>query len=138
MRMCDWGSDCCSSDLVRRHLLKHSGRETILSFGIKRKKFNELSLKQLFRQLPGIVPEADRAFLASFEGMMVAGDYAFVHAGIDPGLPLSQQRRADLLWIRERFLRHPGPFEKVIVHGHPIFDKEIGRASCRERVCQYV
>lgn len=108
---------------VLRHFLKHGGRETILSFGIKRKKFNELSLKQLFRQLPGIVPEADRAFLASFEGMMVAGDYAFVHAGIDPGLPLSQQRRADLLWIRERFLRHPGPFEKVIVHGHTIFDK---------------
>lgn len=108
---------------VLRHFLKHGGRETILSFGIKRKKFNELSLKQLFRHLPGIVPEADRAFLASFEDMMVAGDYAFVHAGIDPGLPLSQQRRADLLWIRERFLRHPGPFEKVIVHGHTIFDK---------------
>ncbi|MBA4164992.1 MAG: serine/threonine protein phosphatase [Erythrobacter sp.] len=108
---------------VLRHFLKHGGRETILSFGIKRKKFNELSLKQLFRQLPRIVPEADRAFLSSFEGMMIAGDYAFVHAGIDPGLPLSEQRRADVLWIRERFLRHSGPFEKVIVHGHTIFDK---------------
>lgn len=108
---------------VLRHFLKHGGRETILSFGIKRKKFNELSLKQLFRQMPRIVPEADRAFLASFVGMMIAGDYAFVHAGIDPGLPLSEQKRADLLWIRERFLRHPGPFEKVIVHGHTIFDK---------------
>lgn len=108
---------------VLRHFLKHGGRETILSFGIKRKKFNELSLKQLLRQMPRIVPEADRAFLASFEGMVIAGDYAFVHAGIDPGVPLSEQKRADLLWIRERFLRHRGPFEKTIVHGHTIFDK---------------
>lgn len=108
---------------VLRHFLKHGGRETILSFGIKRKKFNELSLKQLFRQMPRIVPETDRAFLASFEGMMIAGDYAFVHAGIDPAVPLSEQKRADMLWIRERFLRHRGPFEKIIVHGHTIFDK---------------
>ncbi|OGS58797.1 MAG: serine/threonine protein phosphatase [Erythrobacter sp. RIFCSPHIGHO2_12_FULL_63_10] len=108
---------------VLRHFLKHGGRETILSFGIKRKRFNELTMKELFRQLPQIVPEADRTFLAGFEDMLIAGDYAFVHAGIDPELPLAEQKRADLLWIRERFLRHRGPFEKVIVHGHTIFDK---------------
>lgn len=108
---------------VLRHFLKHGGRETILSYGIARKEFNELSVKQLFKRLPEIVPQEDRDFLASFEEMIVAGDYVFVHAGIDPATPLAEQRRRDMLWIRDRFLRDAGPFEKVVVHGHTIFDE---------------
>ena len=108
---------------VLRHFLKHGGRETILSYGIPRKEFNDLSVKQLFKRLPKIVPQEDRDYLASFEEMIVAGDYVFVHAGIDPATPLSEQRRRDMLWIRDRFLRDTGPFEKVVVHGHTIFEE---------------
>lgn len=107
---------------VLRHFLKHGGRETILSFGIPRQEFNILTMEELFEQLPQIVPQAERAFVAGFEDMIVAGDYLFVHAGIDPALPLDGQRRQDLMWIRDRFLRHDGPFEKVVVHGHTIFE----------------
>lgn len=107
---------------VLRHFLKHGGRETILSYGIARKEFNDLSIKQLFKRMPEIVPQKDRDFLMSFEEMIVAGDYAFVHAGIDPKRPLAEQKRRDLLWIRDRFLRENGPFEKVVVHGHTIFE----------------
>jgi serine/threonine protein phosphatase 1 len=42
----------------------------------------------------------------------------FVHAGIRPGVPLDRQSEQDLLWIREPFLNHPGPFHKFIIHGH--------------------
>jgi serine/threonine protein phosphatase 1 len=42
----------------------------------------------------------------------------FVHAGIRPGVSLAQQSEEDLLWIREPFLEHLGPFPKYIVHGH--------------------
>ena len=108
---------------VLRHFLKHGGRETILSYGISRKEFNDLSVKQLFKRLPEIVPQEDRDFLASFEEMIIAGDYVFVHAGIDPATPLAEQRRRDMLWIRDRFLRDAGPFEKVVVHGHTIFEE---------------
>ena len=108
---------------VLRHFLKHGGRETILSYGIPRKEFNDLSVKELFKRLPEIVPVEDREFLAAFEEMIVAGDYVFVHAGIDPATPLAEQRRRDMLWIRDRFLRDTGPFEKVVVHGHTIFDE---------------
>lgn len=108
---------------VLRHFLKHGGRETILSYGLPRKEYRKLSLEELFERLPEIVPQADREFIAGFEDMIVAGDYVFVHAGIDPDQPLDQQRRSDLMWIRERFLRHKGPLPKVVVHGHTIFDE---------------
>lgn len=108
---------------VLRHFLKHGGRETILSYGISRKDYRKLTLEQLFERLPQIVPQDDRDFVAGFEDMIEAGDYVFVHAGIDPKLPLNQQRRSDLMWIRERFLRHEGPLPKVVVHGHTIFDQ---------------
>lgn len=42
----------------------------------------------------------------------------YVHAGVRPGVPLADQSQEDQLWIRDEFLRHPGPFPKYIVHGH--------------------
>jgi serine/threonine protein phosphatase 1 len=68
------------------------------------------------------VPLSVRDYIAGFETMIRAGDYVFVHAGVDPARPLADQKRSDLLWIRERFLSHEGPLEKVVVHGHTIFD----------------
>jgi len=106
-----------------RHFLKHGGRETLLSFGFSSKQIRSLELDELFAMLPRLVPQAERDYIASFEELIIAGDYAFVHAGINPERPLTEQKRADLLWIRDRFLRHDGPLPKVIVHGHTIFDK---------------
>ncbi len=42
----------------------------------------------------------------------------FVHAGVDPRVPLAHQREHDQLWIREPFLRHQGDYGRLIVHGH--------------------
>ena len=105
-----------------RHFLKHGGRETVLSYGLSKKEFATLEIDTIFAMLPSLVPEADRAYIAGFETMIRAGDYVFVHAGIDPARPLGEQKRSDLLWIRERFLNHEGPLEKVVVHGHTIFE----------------
>jgi serine/threonine protein phosphatase 1 len=54
--------------------------------------------------------------------MATAGDYVFVHAGVRPDRPLAAQKEDDLLWIRQTFLEAPGPFEKVVVHGHTWID----------------
>ena len=105
-----------------RHFLKHGGRETMLSYGMSTKQLATLSLEELFERLPQLVPQSTRDYIAGFETMIRAGDYVFVHAGIDPTRPLGEQKRSDLLWIRERFLSHEGPLEKVVVHGHTIFD----------------
>lgn len=108
---------------VLRHFLKHGGRETILSYPITRERYNHLSLDELQDEIGRVVPQADRDFLAGFEEMIIAGDYVFVHAGIDPARPLEDQRRSDLLWIRERFLRNSDPLGHVVVHGHTIFEE---------------
>jgi len=107
---------------VLRHFLKHGGKETILSFGLSAKEYRKLDLNELFSALPGLVPAESRAFVLGFEEMIEAGDYVFVHAGINPELPLEEQSRSDLLWIRERFLRHKGGYPKTVIHGHTIFD----------------
>ena len=116
---------------VLRHFLKHGGRETILSYGLSKKQFNAMTLDELFALLPELVPQSEREYIANFEEMIVAGDYLFVHAGIDPKLPLDEQKRSDLLWIRDRFLKHEGPLEKVVVHGHTIFNRVM---DCGNRI----
>ena len=114
---------------VLRHFLKHGGRETILSYPIAKSEYSKLELDELQERLHSLVPEEDREFLRSFEEIIVAGDYAFAHAGIEPTRALHDQARHDLLWIRERFLGHDAPFEKVIVHGHTIFEEVDQRAN---------
>ena len=105
-----------------RHFLRHGGRETVLSYGIDRPRYDALSLEELQDEMARIVPAADRDFLAAAEEWIEVGDYLLVHAGINPALPLEDQRRSDLLWIRNRFLDHPDAFSHVVVHGHTIFD----------------
>ena len=48
------------------------------------------------------------------------GDYLFAHAGVRPGVPLSEQTETDILWIRHEFLDCDEDFGKVVVHGHSI------------------
>ena len=98
------------------------GRETALSYGISAEAYERLDYAELGARLHAVVPAEHRAFLSTFEDMIEIGDYAFVHAGIHPGRPLSDQRTADLRWIRDPFLHHDGPMEKIVVHGHTIAD----------------
>lgn len=114
-----------------RHFLKHGGRETVLSFGMSTKQLATLTLEEIFARLEAVIPAATREYVASFETMIRAGDYVFVHAGIDPDRPLAEQKRSDLLWIRERFLKHEGPLEKVVVHGHTVFERVM---DCGNRI----
>ena len=64
------------------------------------------------------LPDVHRAFYQQLELMRVVGDYAFVHAGVRPGVAIEDQAERDLLWIRHEFLNDRGPFGKVVVHGH--------------------
>ncbi len=64
------------------------------------------------------LPPAHRAFLERTELLVPVGGYVFVHAGVRPGVPLDAQEEEDLIWIRDPFLFHDGPFPGVVVHGH--------------------
>ena len=106
-----------------RHFLRHGGRETVLSYGIDRGAFLAAELAEAQQLMRDHVPAEDIAFLESFEDMVEIGDYLFVHAGIDPRVPLDAQRRQDLRWIREPFLSHAESHGPVVVHGHTITDE---------------
>ncbi len=108
---------------ILRHFIKHGGRETILSYGMSEKKYNDYSLEELQAAMTYLVPQADREFMQSFEEYFQMGDYTFVHAGIHPEVPLEEQRRHDMLWIRDPFLRYPHQHPGIIVHGHTIFEQ---------------
>jgi serine/threonine protein phosphatase 1 len=66
------------------------------------------------------LPDRHRAFYQSLELQHRAGDYWFVHAGVRPGVPEAQQVPADLLWIRDEFLKSSADHGAVVVHGHTI------------------
>jgi serine/threonine protein phosphatase 1 len=65
-------------------------------------------------------PREHMAFLEACGLMARIGGYVFVHAGIRPGVPLDEQERDDLIWIREGFLDSTADFGFKVVHGHTI------------------
>src|SRR3546814_18194718 len=93
------------------------GRETILSYGVSEHDYDRLDSASLSARIREAVPEHHIAFLRRAEDVIEIGDYAFVHAGVCPGVDLADQRAADLRWLRNRFLRHEGDFGQLIIHG---------------------
>ncbi|MFD2250248.1 serine/threonine protein phosphatase 1 [Pseudochelatococcus lubricantis] len=48
------------------------------------------------------------------------GQLVFVHAGIDPALPLDRQDPHTLMWTRRAWIDSPGPYPEgvAVIHGH--------------------
>ena len=75
--------------------------------------------EELAAALRDSLGEQRLAFLQNLALQHRIGDYVFVHAGLNPGRPLDDQRREDLLWIREPFLSgRDWPYPVTVVHGH--------------------
>jgi serine/threonine protein phosphatase 1 len=64
------------------------------------------------------IPDSHMRFLRELTLMHREGEYAFVHAGVRPGVPLAEQARDDLLRMRQPFLYSEMNFGAVVVHGH--------------------
>lgn len=95
------------------------GLETLMSYGLK-PTFSPSSAEQdkLAADLKSSLPAQHQALLQSLLPSFSCGGYFFTHAGVRPGIPLSEQSEHDLMWIRDEFLLYEAQFEKVIVHGH--------------------
>jgi serine/threonine protein phosphatase 1 len=100
--------------------MEHGGGPTLASYGVQppAQRTDAEAWAKASDALAKALPAAHRAFYESLELMVTAGDYAFVHAGVRPGVALEDQAERDLLWIRHEFIQEPGPHPKVIVHGH--------------------
>ncbi len=101
-------ADC---PLTFKRWLKMGGAQTMASYGVPRKKATQACARQK------VDPRHIR-FLGALPLMHVAGDYLFVHAGIEPEVPLQQQEASNLLTIRRRFLKKPHGLPLTVIHGH--------------------
>lgn len=103
--------------------LRNGGDATLRSYGVEPgpgPHLDEAGLLTLQAALRQRLPGRHLEFLQQLRLLHVEGDYAFVHAGIRPGVALDAQTEEDLIWIRDLFLRSESDHGHVIVHGHTI------------------
>lgn len=103
-----------------RYFMRIGGDATVRSYWPDDASFRAASFDDIASRLPDLVPVEHVNFLGTGEDVIEIGDYAFVHAGIRPGVALENQSLADLRWIRDEFLYDRGNHGKMIVHGHTI------------------
>jgi serine/threonine protein phosphatase 1 len=102
------------------------GPETARSYSVELDLTDPRRFREGSEALVRAIPPAHVALLRTLEFSCTFGDFFFCHAGIRPGVPLDEQDRMDLIWIRDTFLHWPHLHPKVVVHGHtPSPDPEI-------------
>ncbi len=111
--------------------LLNGGDATMRSYGLDTDRLARLDAPiELWRQaLQEAMPEAHLQFYRSLRLSVAFGDYLFVHAGVNPSVPLGEQTEADLIWIRGPFLDHAEAFGKIVVHGHTPGKEPVTRAN---------
>lgn len=100
---------------------------TLLSYGLRPSRApTPEQRRELSQALCASMPPGHLAFFQNLPISFSCHGYFFAHAGVRPGVALDKQTPEDLLWIRDEFLSHRGPFERVIIHGHtPVIAPEI-------------
>ena len=75
-----------------------------------------------FRYGPGdiarLIPAAHREWLAARPSIHETASFIFVHAGLDPRLPLAANPERTLRWIRQEFIASPRDWGKRVIFGH--------------------
>lgn len=102
--------------------LGFGGTETLASYGViaPPPPLSAQRVQECRDALAAALPPHHLAFLKGLRPIFICGDYAFVHAGVRPGIALERQHPEDLRWIRDEFLRAPHWHGKCVVHGHTI------------------
>lgn len=96
------------------------GGATLASYGVKNPA--DRPLAPVWREAALAVPQNHRDFLGALPTYHLRGEVLFVHAGIRPGVALTDQTEDDLVWIRHEFLDDPRDHGPLIVHGHTAID----------------
>ena len=100
------------------------GRETLISYNVAPPKSVEAAEEwhPIQKQLQRTIPKSHVEFLEQLTVSHKIGPYAFVHAGVRPGVPYENQSDEDLMWIRDEFLSAKEKEDLFIVHGHTPVD----------------
>ena len=96
------------------------GDATLHSYGVDISTLRQQypSQKKLDTFIRTWLPDDHLEFLRRLPILLDTPQALFVHAGIDPDRPISDQQDADLVFIRSRFYDSAQPLPKLIVHGH--------------------
>lgn len=105
--------DAGNREQIARTWFANGGLATLTSYGFDREDRIDTVANCFLRDFPGHVEALNNA-----DWRVMAGDYCFVHGGVDPALPLGAQDPVTTRWIRHDFLDHEGPLERIVVHGH--------------------
>jgi serine/threonine protein phosphatase 1 len=105
----------------------YGGLDTLLSYGLAPTVvIDARRQRELSSDLAKVLLSSHRAFLNNLKPYFISGDFFFVHAGVRPGICITQQSKDDLLWIRRDFLSCEDDFGKMVVHGHsPVLEPDI-------------
>jgi len=117
-----------------RHWLDYGGLDAMAAYGVAiadREARDDASVIALHRDLAGRIPASHLEFFRTLQISHSTGDYFFVHGGVKPGVPLSEQSARDCLWIRKTFLNSDADHGALVVHGHSISDQP---EICRNRI----
>ncbi len=90
--------------------LSNGGSATLFAYAIS---FSETPKERKAR-----IPREHLIFFESLIAHYETNNYFFVHAGLQPGLILSQQTIHDMLWVRHEFIDTDYDFGKMVVFGH--------------------
>ena len=119
---------CLSDPDLFRQWIRIGGRATLLSYGVSgvspRGSFpDEKQTTALQAAFNDALPQNHRDFFRDLQISFACGDFFFTHAGVRPGIDLSQQQESDLLWIRNEFLSSDVDFGGIVIHGHTPTDE---------------
>ena len=109
--------------------LGNGGLETLESYGIDMNSYidhsMELKDEELIRKkFTRLLPFSHKNFFNQLILNYEWGNYFFVHAGINPDLPIEKQEKETMLWTREKNFFNPKmTCSKIIVHGHTPVEK---------------
>ena len=103
------------------------GAETLLSYGVKGATHTDPHASQA--EFIAAFPDTHLQFFKALELYVQIGSYLFVHAGINPDAPLSEQTEDDFTWMREPFLSSDKDYGFTVVHGHSPSDEVENRGN---------
>ena len=98
----------CNNPAELSWWIKNGGDQTLASYGHSSQKNFD----------PSIVPQAHLEWLANLALMHVDRHRVFVHAAVDPKIPLDQQSEQTLLWKLYPKGFDLGHGDRHVVHGH--------------------
>jgi serine/threonine protein phosphatase 1 len=110
--------------------LLNGGKQTLISYGLDLTGLEaEGALETLRSELRARIPGSHLVFLENLKLTHEEGDFLFVHAGLRPGVSLPAQRREDMLWVRDAFLKSSQNFGRIVVHGHTPDNEPVERPN---------